>query len=325
MNKAQTAGKNISIEQQKTKEWIKEGVVLRMNRIKPYKTRKQAVKRERIIMLVSSAFVMAALTMTGIYMKEKSEQEQDDGYSVDLAELETNVEDKYQELSEGITSQMEVADNSVVEETPVVEEPVLVAEVPVEETPLIDEELDYMPREDSIVDFSVTEVGSAQVEIPGLTDMEEPAEEVASGAVQQELTFTEEEGLYAPVNGSVLMHYNMDNTVYFATLDQYKYNPAVIFQAEEGSNVLACADGRVKEIFSNEEIGQALVLELGNGYEVTYGQLAALNVNVGDYVSANQVIATVAQPTKYYVTEGSNLYFAMERNGETINPEDLLP
>ena len=48
-------------------------------RIKPYKSRKETIKRERIIMIASSAFVMAALTMTGIYMKEQEIQEQDDG------------------------------------------------------------------------------------------------------------------------------------------------------------------------------------------------------------------------------------------------------
>lgn len=45
--------------------------------------RKQNIKKERIIMIASSAFVMAALTMTGVYMKENSAQNQDDGYSID--------------------------------------------------------------------------------------------------------------------------------------------------------------------------------------------------------------------------------------------------
>ena len=35
------------------------------NRIKNNDSRKRAIKRERIIMLVSSAFVMTALTVTG--------------------------------------------------------------------------------------------------------------------------------------------------------------------------------------------------------------------------------------------------------------------
>lgn len=296
-------------------------------RIKPYKTRKDAVKRERIIMIVSSAFVMAALTMTGLYMKEQSVQEQDDGYSVDLADLENNVDEKYAELMESTNPPIQVADNGGIEQNPILDAPFIV-EDPVEEAPLIDEELDYMPREDSIIgDTSVAEANSGLVEIPGLTDIveEAPIQEAAPEVTVQQLGFTEEEGLFPPVVGTVLMHYNMDRTVYFETLDQYKYNPAVIYQAAEGSDVLACTDGKVTEIYQNEEIGQAVVLDLGNGYHVTYGQLKDLKVAVGDSVQPNQVIASVAAPTKYYSVEGSNLYFAMDRNGEAVNPEDMLP
>lgn len=297
-------------------------------RIKPYKSRKEAVKRERIIMIVSSAFVMAALTMTGLYMKEQNLQEQDDGYSVDLTEMENNVGDKYTELVESVDPSAQVADNSGVEVNPIVDAPVII------ETPVLDEELDYMPREDSIIDDSpVAEANSGQVEIPGLTDVVEeapvveemPVAEEATEVTVQQPVFAEEEGLLPPVVGTVLMHYDMDRTVYFATLDQYKYNPAVIFQAAEGSDVLACSDATVSQIYQNEEIGQAVVLDLGNGYHVTYGQLKDLRVAVGDYVQPNQVIASVAAPTKYYSVEGSNLYFAMDRNGTAVNPEDMLP
>lgn len=291
------------------------------NRIKNSNSRKSAAKREKIIMIVSSAFVMAVLTLTGIYMKEKSEQEQNDGYTVDLAQLDTNIEDKYQELAEGVNpstqplqEQVQVPENTTVAEGNLVEEPIS------------DAELDYMPMEGSVIGVDpITAVGSGQIEIQGVADAAPEvveAEETTAGTYQ--LAFSEEEGLIMPVAGEILMHYNMDNTVYFETLDQYKYNPAVIFKAQEGSNVVACADGQVTKIYQNEEIGVAIVLDLGNGYEVTYGQLASYNVGLGDYVTTNQVIATVAQPTKYYVAEGSNLYFAMEKNGVAINPEGML-
>ena len=51
------------------------------------KRRRKNQKRERTIMLCSSVLVLTALTMTGIYVKEKN-QAQDDGYVVDLSQLE---------------------------------------------------------------------------------------------------------------------------------------------------------------------------------------------------------------------------------------------
>ena len=44
------------------------------------------------------------------------------------------------------------------------------------------------------------------------------------------------------------MSYSMDKTVYFQTLDQYKYNPAVIIEGAEGDQVLCGAPGIVKSI-----------------------------------------------------------------------------
>ena len=174
---------------------------------------------------------------------------------------------------------------------------------------MVDSELDYMPREDSIVGFDVTEVDSGLVEIPGLTDIvEEPVIEEAPEVLPQTFAFTEEEGLIAPVANEVLMHFNMDNTVYFATLDQYKYNPAVIYKAEVGNQVVTCADGIVVDMYQNEELGQVVVLDLGNGYQATYGQLKDVNVVIGATVTAGQPIANVADPTIYYSVEGANVY-----------------
>ena len=42
------------------------------------------------------------------------------------------------------------------------------------------------------------------------------------------VSFNGESILLWPVDGNVIMNYSMDKTVYFSTLDQYKYNPALI-------------------------------------------------------------------------------------------------
>ena len=62
------------------------------------------------------------------------------------------------------------------------------------------------------------------------------------------INFSEDSKLLWPVNGSILMSYSMDKTVYFSTLDQYKYNPAVIISGAEGDQVLCGTTGIVKSI-----------------------------------------------------------------------------
>ena len=288
-------------------------------RIRPYRNKKAAIKREKVIMMTSAVGVMAALTMTGIYMKEKNAQDKQDEYSIDLSQMENNVDNQYAKLLDELVQPLEVADNSEMEKEPVTDIPKIVEE------PYIDGELDYMPGKDSIIDFDVAEVDSGRVEIPGLTDIvEEPVIEETPQVVPQVFTFTEEEGLIAPVANEILMHFNMDNTVYFATLDQYKYNPAVIYKAEVGNQVVSCADGVVVNVYQNEELGQVVVLDLGNGYQATYGQLKDVNVVIGSTVTAGQLIANVADPTIYYSVEGANVYFSLTKDGVAINPEELM-
>ena len=283
-------------------------------RIRPYKNRKNAIKRERAIMITSAVAVMAALTMTGVYMKEKNAQEKQDEFSIDLAQMENNVENQYTKLVDELVPPVDVADKGDTVKIP-----------KIEDAPMVDGELDYMPREDSIVDFDVAEVDSGLVEIPGLTDIvEEPVIEEAPEVLPQTFVFTEEEGLIAPVANEVLMHFNMDNTVYFATLDQYKYNPAVIYKAEVGNQVVSCADGVVVNMYQNEELGQVVVLDLGNGYQATYGQLKDVNVVIGSTVTAGQPIANVADPTIYYSVEGANVYFSLTKDGVAVNPEEMM-
>lgn len=266
-------------------------------------------------MLASSAFVLAALTMTGVYMKGQNVESRDDGYTLDFTALENNADDKMQEISEYNEEHLLKEEENIPELTADNTAGNEIAAAPVTE-----DDLDYLPQE----------VGSGHVEIPGLTDQEslqeaaEAEQQMAELKVEKTLHFTESDGMQKPVQSDILMHYSMDKSIYFATLDQYKYNPATIFSAEEGMTVTACAQGKVTSIFENEEIGKAVTLDLGDGYEATYGQLAEVTVKENAYVNPGETIGSVAAPTKYYSAEGSNVYFALTHNGDPVNGEALF-
>ena len=145
-----------------------------------------------------------------------------------------------------------------------------------------------------------------------------------SAAVQPELNFTEDSQMLWPVNGQVVIDYSMDATTYFPTLDQYKYNPAIVIAANEGDMITAAAAGKVTSVFEDPQIGQAVTMDLGNGYEITYGQLKEILVSEGSYVSMGDMIASVAAPTKYYSIEGTNVYFKLTKDGNPVNPMTRL-
>ena len=148
-----------------------------------------------------------------------------------------------------------------------------------------------------------------------------------SASVQEapKLSFSEDTLMEWPVDGNILMDYNMDQTVYFPTLDQYKLSPAIAVQAVEGAPVLASVPGTVYSIEENAQTGTTVTMEIGSGYQAIYGQLTDLTVQEGDTVKEGEVIGYIGQPTKYYSKEGSNLYFAMKKDGEPVDPIAYLP
>ena len=146
-------------------------------------------------------------------------------------------------------------------------------------------------------------------------------EEVApTGNTSQALHFVAEDGILWPMEGNVILDYSMDSTVYFATLDQYKYNPAVIIAGDVNSKVYAVAKGKIQSIETNEVTGCTVTEDLGDGYLAVYGQLKEPEFAVGDYVEAGHVIGYVTEPTKYYSVEGSNLYFELRKDGVPVDP-----
>ena len=153
----------------------------------------------------------------------------------------------------------------------------------------------------------------------------EETSSIAKKALEDEEPVTKEDSqLLWPVDGKVLMSYSMDKTVYFSTLDQYRYNPAMIISGAVNDNVIAAAPGLVKSIDNFAQTGITVTLDMGNGYECVYGQLKEVQVKVGDYLEAGNVIGYLEIPTKYYSLEGCNLYFEMLKDGQPVNPMDYL-
>lgn len=162
-------------------------------------------------------------------------------------------------------------------------------------------------------------------------EQNEETEKEAEEAEQAEEPQTEEtssapvalqfkESLLWPTEGKVIMNYSMDQTIYFASLDQYRYNPAVIIGANVNDKVTAAAAGNILDISTNEETGCTVTMDLGNGYKAVYGQLKEVNGKVGDYVAEGVIIGYISQPTKYYSQEGSNLYFKLLKDDQPIDP-----
>lgn len=319
------------------------------------------IGKERIIMLASSVFVLAALTVTGLYVRRSNRAEQEN-YVVDFetleqssAELAENMvsgeeldtlfadvgtddldyDPSFQEANSlhvententGTGSRKNNADGENVQRSS--EDVKTISEAIEEAQKAEDQKREEQAKKDNPVkDAEAGKKSGEEQEEAGMFD--ETVDTVMSGevqtegistTVQPELAFGDEDNLVWPIVGDVLINYSMDKTIYFPTLDQYKYNPAIVISATQGESISAAANGRVSSVSYDRATGNTVVMELGNGYELTYGQLDNITVSEGSYVNVGDAIGTVAVPTKYYSLEGANVYFKLTKDGEPVNP-----
>lgn len=176
-------------------------------------------------------------------------------------------------------------------------------------------------KEKESKDTSSAESASAAAE---LEDQYLEADALAQVSTEDVIAegFSEAEPLVLqwPVQGEVLLEFAMDHSVYFPTLAQYQYNPAMIISAAEGTEVVCAAAGTVTDVGKTNEYGHYITMDLGNGYELTYGQLFDVTAEVGETLEAGQRIAMVAYPTRNYTEEGDNLYLKLTQSGTPIDP-----
>jgi murein DD-endopeptidase MepM/ murein hydrolase activator NlpD len=102
-----------------------------------------------------------------------------------------------------------------------------------------------------------------------------------------------------PINGQVEHHLGLD------------------FDAEPGTDIKAAASGVV--IWSGDRAGYGRVVEIdhGNGYMTRYAHNQSNVVQVGDRVSAGQVIAKVGSSGR---ATGPHCHFEVWLNGRAVNP-----
>lgn len=311
-------------------------------------SRRKGLGRERFLMVASAVLVLGSLTAAGLWLGRDTAGK-DDGYVVDLSAIENNtaagaVGEQGGTLAENLAQNVPSDDldydpyfqetNSQKVENPDQSESESMSEDADRQNPDRESGGSQSSSQETKESAKVGEKESSgqstdeeskeQKEQETAEVEEEEGTQALSTAMQPALTFSDSDMLLWPVVGNILVNYSMDKTVYFPTLQQYKYNPAVIIQANEGDLITAASAGKVISVFTDPQIGNGITMELGGGYEATYGQLSNILVTEGSYVSAGDVIAEVSAPTKYFSVEGTNVYFKLTKDGEPVNPLSRL-
>lgn len=126
-------------------------------------------------------------------------------------------------------------------------------------------------------------------------------------------------------SGSGRLRYPTDSRSISAGYPNYSsgsYHGGVDFQVSTGSNVYAAAAGKVILVkYLNYSYGYYVMIDHGDGLSTLYAHNSAINVSVGQQVSAGQVIALSGSTGN---SSGPHCHFEVRVNGNRVNPMSYL-
>lgn len=286
------------------------------------KNRKSGLRKDRIIMLAASVFILTALTMTGIYVNQRSTQDNDQ-YRIDLNELNQEIENRAGDVADQLSNIQ--PPNAITDDLDV---EVNYEEVNTSDIVLPSEDMQALGQTEEGMSNDIANAGFDAMLDDSLAGVTSETVQGQAGntssAPALTLHFSDTDSLAWPVVGNIIMNYSMNEVVYYKTLNQYRYNPSIVIEANVGDPITAAADGQVVSIRNNVETGGTIICDLGDGYQLTYGQLENFAVSEGDYVNQGDLLGFVAEPSIFYSEEGSNVYFKMTKDGEPVNPLNIM-
>lgn len=156
---------------------------------------------------------------------------------------------------------------------------------------------------------------SAALARPGVAPLaasHAPAIDPAGAAAQAAIP------LAAPVTGEISSEYGWRT-------DPFKgkkaWHAGMDIAADAGKQVAACWDGTVVFAGAKGGYGNVVEVEHPGGWKSVYGHLRSYSVKAGDVVAAGGKIAEVGSTGR---STGSHLHFELRRDGETVDPENML-
>ncbi|HUU06406.1 MAG TPA: TonB family protein [Patescibacteria group bacterium] len=100
-----------------------------------------------------------------------------------------------------------------------------------------------------------------------------------------------------------------------------EFHPGIDILAKKGAPVLSAASGTVTASEFNEQDGNRIVIDHGNGYTSAYHHLDSREVKVGDNVTKGQLIGKVGSSG---VSTGPHLHFEIRCDNDPRNPFDFI-
>ena len=129
----------------------------------------------------------------------------------------------------------------------------------------------------------------------------------------------------SPVAGQEVFGYAMEALSYNQTTRDWRTHNGVDIAAEEGTEVMAAADGQVYTTYEDETLGYTVVIRHEGGYTTHYSSLSEdLQVQAGDTVKLGDVIGTVGSTALVETALGPHVHFSVTYQDVPMDPAEFL-
>lgn len=173
-----------------------------------------------------------------------------------------------------------------------------------------------------VSDESLSETASADSEG---TETDTDLPEAAETAAAEEISSETPESFVLPVeNGVITQPFSKGELVKSKTLGVWRTHDGTDFAAEEGTPILAIADGTVEAAEKNARWGNTVQMTCGD-YTVYYYALGDnILVQPGETVSAGKEIARAGNSSLVESEEPPHFHLAVQKGNDWIDPAILL-
>ena len=128
-----------------------------------------------------------------------------------------------------------------------------------------------------------------------------------------------------PVSGFLDRDFSMLQPQYYPQANYWRVHPGIDLQADYGSPVFACEDGKVLNVWQDHELGLCIRLKHSFGYESVYAGLSdASYVKKGDPVSRGQTIGHLGNGVMAESDAAPHLHFEVWKGKTAVDPVELF-
>lgn len=123
--------------------------------------------------------------------------------------------------------------------------------------------------------------------------------------------------------GYVVKKHSTDTLVYSLTLGDYRVHKGIDISAEAGSEVKACLDGTIENVYYDYMMGYCVSISHGDGTVSHYknlGEELPPETETGREVKSGDVIGYVGESAMVEFSDEPHLHFELEVSGSAANP-----